>query len=105
MKKIKYYEDLNKYKSIIKRIRDIYSTIMNIPEYDFTIPNDDNFIHLGGLPFKKYGYENFIKLLENEFEIPLLNEFWNNEPDFMDVTDDKYYTFDGMTEYILSQLK
>jgi len=103
MKKIKSFEDLERYKSIIKKIRQIYSTVMNIPTYDLSIKDNDNFIHLGGLPFHKLGYHSFIEKLENEFGISLIDEFWNDDEDFKDLTNDKYATFEGIAEYIFSQ--
>lgn len=101
MKNIKSWEDLNKYESIIKRIRKVYSTFTNISEYDMfssgITDNDDIILHTG---FKDNDYINFIKELENEFKIPLLIKFWNSDPNFMDLTDDKYGTFNGIAEYI-----
>ncbi len=103
MKKIKSFEDLERYKSIIKKIRQIYSVVMNIPTYDLSIKDSDDFIHLGGLTFHKYSYHRFIEKLEYIFGISLIDEFWNNEEDFKDLTDEKYATFDGIAEYIFSQ--
>jgi len=98
MNNIKSWEDLNRYKSIIKRIRKVYSTFTNIDEYDMSsiTDNDDIILRTG---FNDNDYINFIKKLEDEFEIPLLIKFWNNDPKFMDLTDDKYCTFDGIAEY------
>lgn len=98
MKKIKSFEDLERYESILNKIRQIYSAVMNIPTYDLSIKDSDNFIHLGGLPFHEYGYDRFIKKLENEFGISLIDEFWSK-----DLTDDKYATFNGIADYVFSQ--
>lgn len=105
MKKIKSFEDLERYKSILSKIRQIYSVIIDIPKYEYlSIKDDEDFIHLGGLPFHKYGYDKFIEKLENEFDISLIDEFWNDDEDFKDVTDDKYATFNGIADYVFSQL-
>jgi hypothetical protein len=103
MRKIKSFEDLERYKSIINKIKKIYSEVMNIPMYDLSIKDNDDFIHLGGLPFHKYGYHRFIEKLEEVFGISLIDEFWNDDENFKDLTDNKYATFDGIAEYIFSQ--
>jgi len=103
MKKIKSFEELERYESIVNKIRQIYSAVMNIPTYDLSIKDSDNFIHLGGLPFHEYGYDRFIKKLENEFGISLIDEFWNDKEDFKYLTDDKYATFNGIADYVFSQ--
>lgn len=99
--KNKYMENLDKYKSIIKRIRKVYSNFLDINEYDMTIENYDDFIMCGGLNDNRY--QEIIKKLEDEFELSLLNIFWNDEDGFQDLTDDKYRTFDGIADYIFNK--
>jgi acyl carrier protein len=109
MGKIKSFEELDKYKLILNKIKEIFSEIMNIPKSDLSIKDDDNFIHLGGLTFQEYdgntsgGYHKFIEKLEDAFGLSLIDEFWNDEEDFKDLTDDKYATFGGIADYIFSQ--
>jgi hypothetical protein len=103
MKKIKSFEDLEKYKSILKKIRKVYSEVLNTSVYDLSLKDSDDFIHLGGLTFHKYSYHRFIEKLEDIFGISLIDEFWSDEEDFKDLTDEKYATFDGIAEYIFSQ--
>lgn len=89
-------------RKIIKRIRNVYSKFMNIELFDMSDSNDYDIIWEGSLlTYEKY--KEFIKNLENEFVISILDEVWNDEDDFKDLTDDKYRTFNGLGEYIYSQ--
>jgi len=88
--------------SIIKRIRNIYSKFMNIELFDMSGSNDYDIIWEGGL-LTDEKYKQFIKKLEDEFGISILDEVWNDEDGFKDLTDDKYRTFNGLGEYIYSQ--
>jgi hypothetical protein len=88
--------------SIIKRIRNIYSKFMNIELFDMSDSNDYDIIWEGGL-LTDEKYKQFIKKLEDEFGISILDEVWNDEDGFKDLTDDKYRTFNGLGEYIYSQ--
>lgn len=88
--------------SIIKRIRGIYSNFMNIDDFDMSDSNDYDIIWEGGL-LTDDKYKEFIKKLEEEFGISILDEVWNDEEGFQDLTDDKYRTFNGLGEYIYSK--
>ncbi len=88
--------------SVINRIRNAYSKFMNIYHFDMNDSNDYDIIWEGGL-LTEEKYKQFIKKLEEEFGISILDEVWNDEDDFKDLTDDKYRTFNGLGEYIYSQ--
>ena len=90
--------------SIVKRIRNVYSKLMNIELFDMSDSNDYDIIWEGGL-LTDEKYKQFIKNLEDEFGISILDEVWNDDDGFKDLTDDKYRTFNGLGEYIYSKTK
>ena len=105
MEKIYGFQAKQDYDKILTRVKEVFRVFKKIDKADareYVRDNTDVFINWA---FKVEEYFAFIKELESEFNIPLKTQFYNDAPEFQDITNDDYSSLEGIAYYIYSVSK
>jgi len=96
------FED--KYSEILKRVKEVFRVYKRIDKsdvIDYVRDNTDIFVNWA---LSMEEYLDFIEKLEQEFNITLKNQFYDDTEGFEDLTNADYSRLDGISYYIFLKL-